>query len=122
MLKDHITLETLITILRGKVFTGALAFKEGKILFIKGSVKLASYGNESGEFILDVVSSLPLPPGTQVIELSEDQVKLWLKWEELLYDEAEMFISPLPEVDRESLERLLEENELAYLLVPSKGD
>lgn len=122
MLKDHITLETLITILRGKGFTGALTFKEGKVLFIKGSVKLASYGNDSGEFILDVISSLPLPPGTQVVELSEDQVKLWLKWEELIYDEEEMFISPLPEVDRESLERLLEENELAYLLVPSKGD
>ena len=122
MLKDHIKLESLITILRGKGFTGALTFKKGTILFIKGSIKLVSYGEESGEFVLDMISSLPLPPGTEVVELSEEQVKLWLKWDELLYGEEEMYISPLPEVDRKSLERLLEENELAYLLVPSKGD
>lgn len=121
MLKNHIKLESLITILRGKEFTGALTFKEGKVLFTKGSIKLASYGNDSGEFVLDMLSSLTLPVGTQVYPLSEEQVRLWLKWEELLHGEEEMSVAPLPEVDRKSLERLLEENELTYLLVPSRG-
>lgn len=119
----RITLQSLISILRGKRFTGALTFEGGKILFIGGSIKLVSYNDESGEFILDMISSLPLPLGVQVVELSVEQVKLWLKWQELLHDEEELYISPLPEVDRRSLEQFLEDNELAYLLVhSSEGD
>ncbi len=119
MMRDEMTLHFLIYILRGKEFTGALTFKEGKILFIDGSIKLAKYGNHSGEVILDMLSSQRLPPGTQVVQLSEDQVKLWLKWEELLYGEEELFISPLPQVDRSSLKTLLERSGLGYLLVQS---
>lgn len=119
----RITLQSLMTILRGKKFTGALTFEGGKILFIGGSIKLVSYGNDSGECILDMLSSLPLPLKTQAMELSIAQVKLWLKWQELLHDEEELSISPLPEVDRRSLKQFLEDNELAYLLAhPSEGD
>jgi hypothetical protein len=118
-MKDEMTLHFLLYILRGKGFTGALMFEEGKILFSDGSIKLAKHKNHSGGVILDMLSSRPLPPGTQVIELSEDQVKLWLKWEELLYGEEELFISPLPEVDRSSLKTILERSGLGYLLVQS---
>ncbi len=123
-MKDQITLKDLMTVLRGKGFTGALTFEKGKILFIEGSIKLASYGDESGEFVMDVISPLPLPSGTQVVRLSKSQVNLWLKWQELLHEEEELDISPLPEVDRRSLERFLDESGLAYLLVqsPAEGD
>ncbi len=118
-MKDEMTLHFLLYVLRGKGFTGALTFEEGKILFTDGSIKLAKYRNHSGEVILDMLSSRRLPPGTQVVELSEDQVKLWLKWEELLYGEEELFISPLPEIDRSSLKTILERSGLGYLLVLS---
>lgn len=123
MVKNRTTLQSLVTILRGKNFTGALTFEEGKVLFSEGTIKYASYNNESGELVLNMLSPLPLPLGTQVVQLSKNQVKLWLKWEELLHEEEELYISPLPDVDRKTLERLLEENELTYLLVQtSKGE
>ncbi len=117
----RITLATLINILRGKEFTGALTVEEGKILFINGSIKLASYKNESGELVLDLISSLPLPAEARVIQLSHDQVDLWLTWQKLLYDQEDISISPLPQVDRRSIQQFLEDNELAHLLVQSEG-
>lgn len=123
MHNNRITVQALTTILRGKNFTGALTFEKGKILFIGGSVKLVSYKDVSGRSALDTMSPLPLPFNTQVTQLSQRQVELWLKWQELLYDEEELYISPLPDIDRRSLERFLEENELTYLLVqnPTEG-
>lgn len=117
----RITVLTLINILRGKQFTGALTFEEGKILFINGGIKFASYKNESGELVLDLISSLPLQAEAQVVQLSHDQVELWLTWQKLLYDEEEVYISPLPQVDRRSLQQFLEDNELTHLLVHSEG-
>jgi hypothetical protein len=117
----RITLVTLINILRGKEFTGALTIEEGKILFINGCIKLASYKNESGELVFDLISSLSLPAEAQVIQLSHDQVELWLTWQKLLYDQEEVSISPLPEVDRRSIRQFLKDNELAHLLVPEGG-
>lgn len=121
MSKDKMTLYSLITILRGKEFTGAVTFKEGKILFIEGSIKLASCGNDSGEMVLDILLSLPLSSVTQVVQLSESQVKLWLMWQKLLYDEEELYISPLPQIDRRSLERFLHQYGLAHLLVKTSS-
>jgi hypothetical protein len=118
-MKDEMTLHSLLYILRGKGFTGVLRFEEGKILFLEGSIRLAKHKNHSGDVILDMLSSQPLPPETKVVELSEDQVKLRLRWEELLYGEEELFISPLPEVDRSSLKTILERSGLGYLLVQS---
>lgn len=120
MVHDRITLQSLISILRGKSFTGALIFEEGKVLFMNGSIKLVSYHNDCGEFILDVLCSLPLPPGIHVVELSGSQVKLWLKWQELLHGGEELYISPLPEIDKTSLKRFLDENGLTYLLVETR--
>lgn len=117
----RITLVTLINILRGKEFTGALTIEEGKILFINGCIKLASYKNESGELVFDLISSLSLPAEAQVIQLSHNQVELWLTWQKLLYDQEEVSISPLPEVDRRSIRQFLKDNELAHLLVPEGG-
>ena len=111
------TLDSLIYILRSKKFSGALLFPEGKIFFAEGSIKLASYCSESGEAVLDVLPSLPLPSGTEVVELSKEQVELWLKWQAWLHDEREIYVSPLPEINRKSLKRYLEESGLAYLLV-----
>ncbi|MGC1122847.1 MAG: hypothetical protein WBA22_17340 [Candidatus Methanofastidiosia archaeon] len=122
MLNNRITVQSLTTILRGKNFTGALTFEKGKILFIGGSIKLVSYKDASGQSALDILSPLPLPTDTRVVQLSGSQVELWLKWQELLHDEEELYISPLPDIDRRSLERFLEENELTYLLVHSSAE
>ncbi|MBU7022613.1 MAG: hypothetical protein HXS40_00475 [Theionarchaea archaeon] len=122
MLNSRITVQSLTTILRGKNFTGALTFEKGKILFIGGSIKLASYKEASGQSALDILSPLPLPSDMRVVQLTREQVELWLKWQELLHNEEELYISPLPDIDRRSLERLLEENELTYLLVHSSSE
>ncbi|MGD2250504.1 MAG: hypothetical protein PVF58_19070 [Candidatus Methanofastidiosia archaeon] len=122
MVYDRIQLESIITILRGKQFTGALTFKEGKILFMKGNIKHASYRNETGEFVLDVIAGLP-PFGTEVIQLSPTQIDLWLTWDELLHGEEELHIPSLPEIDKKSLKQLLKDNDMLYLLVQSfEGD
>lgn len=118
MVYDRIQLESIITILRGKQFTGALAFKEGKILFMKGSIKYASYKNETGGVVLDIIAALP-PMGSQVIQLSPNQVELWLKWEELLHEEKELHIPSLPEINKKSLQQILEDNDMEYLLKKS---
>lgn len=120
-MKDKMTLDSLVTILRGKEFTGAVTFKEGRILFIEGSIKLASYGNDSGEMVLDILLSLPLSSLDEVVQLSKEEVHLWLMWQKLLFDEKELSISPLPKIDRRSLERVLNQHGLAHLLVKNSS-
>ncbi|MBU6997496.1 MAG: hypothetical protein HXS41_02555 [Theionarchaea archaeon] len=122
MHNNRITVQSLAGILRGKNFTGALTLEKGKVLFIGGSIKLASYKDASGRTALDVMSPLPLPADARVVQLSQGQVELWLKWQELLHDEEELYISPLPDIDKKSLERFFEENELTYLLVHSSTE